>query len=439
MRLKKFTINQGGKFNIDTTGPVVIDFTNSKMVGATGDETVGKSTLLQLFLMACGQNGGKKIVEALKNADSEKIDVDLSFVGNDKKNYDVKVKNGDLTIKCEGQTQRGGEVTLLKQQLGVVGVSPMDIKNKPVDDIVKWLASYSTKSAEEFEKSMKKIKDGIKVAKQARASANNTAKGLREYLKGEGVMSDSNELIEKVWNQKEKDFKDEPDVNALSKKLSAAGVKSDKFIQNEGKVSAQKERRTQIEKAMKELQKELDVVNENIAISEKWLKDNEAAKKEYDLVKKQYDTAVQDAVDYNKWQDIKAKKKELDQFEDAAIKADNKEKDLLKQQQELQWEVIPDIQGLELVLEDTHEDEGEQKKAGFYLNGFSSAQMSNSEWLTAVIKILKKNKVPVLVIDDVSQFGSTLMATLEGLAKANCYVLYAEMSRGTTELEIQYK
>lgn len=439
MKLIKFTINSGGKFNPDKSGPLVIDFSKSKMIGATGDQGVGKSTLLELFLMACGQNGGDEVVEQMKNRDSGEINLELSFVGKDRANYDVRVKNGTITVKREGERVSGGPVALLKQQLGVVGTSPMEIKNAPIEKIVKWLASYSPTSAEDFEKKMLKIKNGIKAYRKARADANRSAKGAKEYLSSEGFIDQTGEISEKKWTENEKKYAKEPDINELSKKLTAAGKKSDSFIENESKTNAQRDRKVQIEQQIKLLQKELDQVNENISIGEKWLKANETAKKDYDAVKKQYDSAAQDVAAFNKWQEIKNKKEEMEEYETLAQKADASEKSLLKDQQELQWEVIPDIRGLEIVLEDSHEDEGEQKKAGFYLNGFNSAQLSNTEWLTAVIQILKKNKVPVLVLDDISQFGSKLMETLEALVKQNCYVLYTEMQRGQENLEIQYQ
>lgn len=101
-------------------------------------------------------------------------------------------------------------------------------------------------------------------------------------------------------------------------------------------------------------------------------------------------------------------------------------------------EVIPDIRGVEIILEDSHEDEGEQVKAGFYYNNLISAQLSNSEWFGLVMQILKKNKIEVVVVDDVSQFGSKFMGILEGLVKGGCHVLYTEMSRGQETLEIEY-
>lgn len=439
MRLKRFVVNSGGQFSPDTTGAVVIDFSKSKFVGATGDQETGKSTVLELFLMTVGQNGGDAIIQKLRNSTTDDIETELEFVGKDKADYTVRNKNGRLTVKREGKPTEGGAVQFLRNQLGVVGVSPMSIKDAPIDKIVKWLAGYSSRGAEEFEADMKKVKDGIKSATKTRADANKSLKGLREYLVSEGVCDSKGQIIEKAWKEGEKKYANKPDIAELSKKLTAAGSKSDKFIENQSKVNAQKERKSQIEAQIKALQKELATVDENIAIGEKWLTANESAKKDYDVIKKQYDSAAQDAADYNKWQEIKAKKKEMDGFEDIAQKADAKEKELLKQKQELEWEVIPDIKGVEIILEDTHEDEGEQRTAGFYYKGMNSAQLSNSEWFGLVMQILKKNKINILVVDDISQFGSKFMEILEGLAEKGCTVLYTEMSRGQETLEIEYK
>lgn len=446
MKLKKFVINSGGKFNPDTTGPIVIDFSKSKMVGVTGEEAEGKSTLLELFKMACGQNGGEKLIEAMKNKDNEKIDVELEFVGNDKSDYDVKIKDGKITVRKEGAIQRSGEVTLLKEQLGIVGTSPLPLKTGPIEKLVKWLATFSKLGADDFEKKMLQKKNGIKEAKKTRASANNSAKGSREYLAAEGYMSGDNTIIEKKWKESETKYKTKVDVAEVSARLDKASKASDTYLRAEEKLKNHKISRPADVKKVEDLKAELKLAeaalvqrDKDISVGEKHLVDNKKDKTNYDTVKLEFENISKDAVAYDKWQEVQKKKKEMDAFEDVAQKADGLEKKLLKEQQELQWEVIPDIAGLEIVLEDTHEDEGEQKKEGFYINGMSSAQMSNTEFFTAIFKILKKNKVPVVVVDDASQFGTSLMETLESLVKGGCYVLYTEMARGQQHLEIQYK
>lgn len=445
MKLKQFTINSGGRFNPDTTGPVVIDFSKSKMIGFTGDQETGKSTVLELFLMACGQNGGDEVIAKLKNKDNEELDVELSFIGKDKAEYEVRVKNGRISVKRDGESKTG-PVALLKQQLGIVGVSPMAIKDAPIEKIVKWLAGYSNRGAEEFEKEMNKLKDGIKKAKKSRADANRSVKGIKEYLNSEGYVNDKGDLIESKWKESETKFKKKVDIKDVSTRLDKAEKDADKYLRAEEKLKGHKDRRAAEAKRVEDLKKELKVAeatladtDKNIETGEKYLKDNKSDKTNYDAVKKEYETISVDVVAYDKWQDIKNKKSELDGFEDLSIKADTTEKDLIKKQQELQWEIIPDIRGVEIILEDTHEDEGVQKKAGFYFKDLISAQLSNSEWFGLVMQILKKNGIEVLIVDDMSQFGSKFVDVLKGLVKSGCHVIYTEMSRGQETLEIEYK
>jgi len=446
MKLKKFVINSGGKFNPDLTGPIVIDFAKSKMVGATGDEGAGKSTLLELFLMACGQNGKQDVIDALKNKDTETIDLDLEFVGNDKANYQIKIKDGKITVRKEGEVKRSGEVGLLREQFGIPGTSPLHLKNGSIDDLVKWLAKFSDRGAEEFEAAMKKVKEGQKKAKRTRADANNSAKGCREFLSTEGYLNSEKQISEKKWTESETKFKKKVDIEEVSARLDKASKASDTYLRAEEKLKAHKNRRPSEVEKIAELKKQLKLAEEtllqtdkDIATGEKYLIDKKSDKTDYDKVKEEFENVSKDAMAYDKWQEVKRKKKELDEFEDIAQKADALEKKLIKEQQELQWEVIPDIPGLEIILEDTHEDEGEQRKADFYLKGMNRKQLSNTEFFTAIFKILKKNKVPVVVVDDASQFGTSLMETLEALVKSGCYVLYSEMARGQQELELQYK
>ena len=268
MKLKQFTIESGGKFT--PQAPVVVDFQQSKMAGGTGDEGAGKSTLIELFLMNVGQLGGKEVVEALTNKETGQLKTGLTFE-HERAEYEVRNTNGRLTLKKEGATTPGGPQELLKQMIGVVGVSPMALKNADIDDIVKWLASYSVRGADEFKKQMLKIKDGIKVAKKARADANRSAKGIREYLFSEGYVDEKGELIEKVWKDSEKTFKEKPNITKLSAELKAAGDKSDKYVQFETKLAGKKERKKQIEDEIKELQKELVEVQQNITDGDAWI------------------------------------------------------------------------------------------------------------------------------------------------------------------------
>lgn len=425
MRLKTFEVNSFA--GINPNSPVVIDFTQSKYVVGEGDMGTNKTSLINALLVACGQlsKDNKNFV----NLQSGKIDINFDFVGKDRLTYNVRVTKSLFTLTYEGEALPE-PITKMKELLGVVGVSPMDIKNSKLQDVIKWLSGYSNKSPEEFEKQARKFKDGIKLAKEGRAAANKVFKAMKEYLEAEQMYNE--------WEESEKKYIKEPDIKELSLQLKQAGDKSDKYIQNETKVGGQKTRKKQIEDQIALLQKELTEVDSNITVGDDWLQKNSTAKKDYDTVKKSYDNAAQDVADFNKWKEIKQKKADMDEAETLSQQADSKEKELQQQMKELQAEILPDLKGVELVMEDTHED-GKILKEGLYWNGKNVAQLSESEWWSVVLEIWKKYKVKIVVIDNAQSLGSAAIERLEKLAKDGCYILAAEMNREKKELQISYE
>jgi DNA repair exonuclease SbcCD ATPase subunit len=435
MKLKKLEVTAFA--GIDPQSAVVIDFSNSKFVVSEGDNGVGKTSLLNALLVACGQlshtgKEGKNFI----NQDSDKIDIKFDFVGKDRCNYSVACTKSQFKLTYDGNLV-SEPITKMKELLGVVGVSPMEIKNAKVSEIVKWLASYTNKSAEDFEREMKKIKDSIKLAKDSRAAANKSLKSLNEYLE--------NEPMAQNWEESEKKYAVEPDIKKLSAELKAAGDKSDKYLLAEERLKQHNSTRETIQSDIDRLRKELEEKEKKmeetdglIVAAQKYLEDHKADKKNYDEVKKRYDNVALELADYNKWQEIKRKKAERDEFETLSQKADAKEKELSKKVTELHSEILPDIKGVELVTEDTYED-GKVKKEGLYWNGKNTAQLSESEFWALVMSIWRKYKVKVVVIDNFQSLGSMAVEILEKLVKDGAYVLAAEMHRETKELTINYR
>ena len=136
--------------------------------------------------------------------------------------------------------------------------------------------------------------------------------------------------------------------------------------------------------------------------------------------------------------DLKKKTVERDQFETLSQQFDAVEKAKLKDLAKLQTEVLPDIKGVELVLEDTHQD-GQPKAAGLYIDGISSVQVSESEWWKFVIQLWRKNKVKLVIVDNFQSLGSQAVEVLQKLHKDGAYILAAEMNRQQKTLEISYK
>jgi DNA repair exonuclease SbcCD ATPase subunit len=427
MKLKKLEVSSFAGINPES--PVVIDFTNSKFVTVEGDMGVGKTSLLNALMVACGQLSKDSNDKSFVNNDTGKIDINFSFVGKDRMNYEVRCTKSSFQLTYEG-TAVPEPITKMKELLGIVGVSPMEVKHKPLKEIVKWLASYSNKSPEEFEGQLLKCKNGIKLSRETRAAANKSAKALNEFLNEEPMFIN--------WEESEKKYSKEINLKEISARLDLAGKKSDRLLQAESKLKQMKERKESIEEQIGRLVKEAEEINKSVEAGEKFVADNRTAKKEYDDVKKMYDSAAQDSINYNKWQEIKRKKKEKDEYETVSQQADAKEKEILQSLKELQAEILPDIKGVELVTEDTHED-GVMKKEGLYWNGKNVAQLSESQWWSIVLSIWRKYKVKIVVIDNFQSLGSSAVELLEKLSKDGAYILCAEMNREQKSLQINYE
>lgn len=430
MKLKKLEVNAFSCIN--PKSPIIIDFTQSKFVKMEGDEGKGKTSMLNALLVACGQLSRDK---DFVNLDTGKIDINFDFVGKDGYSYNVRCTKSSFILSYEGEAMPE-PISKMKELLGVVGVSPMDIKYKPLKEIVKWLSAYSNKSAEEFEAQMSKHKVNIKSAQTTRADANRSVKGLTEYLNNEDLFIN--------WEESENKYSKPLDLKILSAKLDEAGKKSDTYLKSEIGLKNLKDGRPKIlqeidklKEALELKEKELVEHDKRITAGQKYIDENKSIKKEYDTVKKEYDESHEYVESYNKWQDIKKKKGEKDEFETVSQMADAKEKEILQSVKDLQAEILPDIKGVELVTEDTQEN-GVSKKEGLYWNGKNFAQLSESETWDLVLMIWRKYKVKVVVVDNYSNLGSMAAEILEKLSKDGAYILAAEMNREQKTLQINY-
>ena len=419
MKLIKLDVNAFKGISPDS--PVVIDFSKSRWVTLEGDQQVGKTSLLEALLVACGALS-KENKDFINNK-SGKIDIDLEFKGNDNRVYRIKVTKSQFKLIYEGEALEE-PMTKLKKLLGIPGISPMDIKFAPLKDIVKWLAAYTKRGAEEYEAELRKLKDGTKRWKSARADANRGYKALKEVLDQDDMFIH--------WEQSEAKFGKKIALETISRRLDEVGKKSDNLLKAKEKVKGLKVRE-------KELLEQLAAVQSDLAKGEAYIEANKGAENEYAQVRAEYDNAAKNAADYEKWQEIKRKKAEMDTYSDLAIKADGEEKELLEQIKQLQAEIIPDVKGVELVLDDEYENGKLVRPEGLYKDGISAAKMSESEWTGVVFSILKKNKCPILVLDNLNSLGTGAMKTIEQFHKEGAYIFAAQMQRESKVLNIIYE
>jgi hypothetical protein len=419
MKLLNYKIGAGGQFTPNTT--IFIAFEHKKAIKITGDNRVGKTTILDLLLMNLGAIAGDDFVKRLVNKDTNTIDTELEFVGNDKLKYKTRITKSQFILEYEGEKlPEPKEKT--RQLLGAVGVNPMALKNASTQDVIKWLSGYTTKGTEQYQKEYEKLKEGIKQSRNTRADANKNYKAIKTAIDGD--------ISEAAWSRNEERYGKAIDIKGLSVSLEAAGKKSDNYIKAETKLKEFKSRREQ-------LMAELNELESKIEQAEDYLQKNKAAKNEYDTIKKQYESAAEKSAKYQWWLNVKNKKSEMDEYETLAQRADSKEKELLDELKVLQADLIPNLRGLEILLEDEYEDGKLARKSGLYYKGFHSTQLSESEFISVYIEILRRNKVKILIIDGINNLGSDVMEVLDKFKNEGAYILYSEMRRGQQTLEIE--
>lgn len=425
MKLKKIEVNAFA--GISPHSPVVLDFTQSNFIHITGDQGVGKTSLINALLVACGQLS--KNDKDFINLESGNIDINFEFVGKDRLTYAVRCTKSAFKLTYEGALV-AEPIAKMKELLGVAGTSPMEVKNKPLREIVKWLSSYSTKSLEEYEADMKKFKDSMKAHQATRAAANKSVLSLTQWLEAEPLFH--------KWDESEKKYKEAVQIEKLSAELKVAGTKSDQLVRAKEKLRNQKETKIKVQEQLDALNEQMADLDDRIVIGEDFVQKNKEASKEYDEVKLRYDNAYHEMSAYNTWQQVKEKKKEKDDFDKVAKKADVSEKEIIQKVKDLQTEILPDIKGVSLITEDYSEG-GVSYKEGLYWNGRNVAQLSESEWWGIVLAIWKKYKVKIVVIDNFSSLGSKAADLLQGLVKDGAFILAAEMDRTQKTLQISYE
>jgi len=423
-QLGDFLIKEGGKFTGEKG--LVVKFSEYQSATLLGDNKEGKSTALGLLSVLLGRSVKQVEIDALVNKFSGRLDATMKFKGKSGQSFEVTRTKSQYYLRLEGDKKdiSSPQATII-EELGHCAYNPHKNQLKPIGELVKYLVPFSNTKPEDYEKGDKRLKEAVEKWEKVRADANREAKGRIVTLSNAGFATDKGEIIESKWVAAEKQYAAPLDLKKLSATLDAAGKKSDLLLQAETKRKDLKAREERLLEELAEVQKKLKV-------ADKYIDENKEAKKEYDSVKKQYDEAAQFDREYQKWEAIKTAKTELDEYESAAQLADSKAKAAAADRKELQLSVIPECKGLAFQLEDEP-----NRPAGFYVDGFNAIQMSGTEYLVAILKILRKLKCRVLILDGTADFGSDFTQILEQLKKEGWYILMSEMSRGQS-LTIEY-
>lgn len=423
--------------------PVVLEFPpvakNTKkrpITKLTGDQELGKSSLIHFLLHALCQRFGMKKQE-LVNLESNEMQGEIEFSQNDQTWKVVVTKTTFKLFRLmEVEDEKawipvGEEVLKLKQLVGNVAISPIELKTSEGAKQVDWLFKMLNVPPDIVEASAdlgRKISEVTKV----RASANKDRVFLQTAL--------SQEPLYNNWEESEATYKEEKTLDKLQAKLRTADAKRGRLVEGRERVATISrkisEKKLEIEDFKRRIlaaEKELNDLEKGKAIGDKWVEDHENYDQEYKDVHKEFMTLNEYIVGYRTWQRIKQDKKDMDEFETLVQECDTKKANHVKKRRSLLKDIV-DLDGLEVVTE----QEIDGKAVGIYFDGKNPNQLSESELFDLYVKLCRAQGVTMVVVENITSFGSKVVQTLNQLAKSGVYVWATEMRRGQQDLKIEF-
>lgn len=436
---------QVGPFQgIDTNRPIVLEFPKQSaktkkrpIIKLSGDQGVGKSSFLHALLYATAQGFGIKD-QNLVNIETGKMNGEFEF---DKDGESWKVVYTKTTFKLyrlfvaeddQGWIPQGAEDSQLKRLIGNVAISPMKLKVDDGKKQVDWLFNMLNVPATIVEKT-RELGKRIKEVGGARSSSNAEYNFLKKQLSEDPLYTN--------WEESEKKYAEKKDAESVKQKLDALGTERvrlqegrEKLARIKQKITDQEKDLVEVEKKITELKKSIAELKESREKGENFIKQNNKLDKQWELVQQELIDITAYLSIQKRWEVIKTKKAEMEEFEDLIQNGDRVKSDLLKQKRDLLAGILPDINGLDVQTD----DEIDGLKAGIYLHGRNPFQLSESELFDLYLQLCKAQGVTMVVVENITSFGSDVITNLNALAKAGVYVWASEMARGKNELKIEF-
>ena len=431
---------------IDSSRPVVIDFSSmrkNRFVELTGDQGQGKtSTLYGIMYALCGNVPLEK--KRLMNSIDNSIEEVLEFKHNDE-NYKIEVSSSRINLKKEvkeGKWQvQNAPVEMIKEMFGPVGMFPMHVKEMDGRKQIKFFQDMFG-SGDDASKKMKKLEDEISEIFSARRDLNRDIKTLQGALEIEPLYinrEQSEERFAKTINaEKEKKAFDD-----LSKKKGDYDryTSSLNLIKIERK-SAQ-EKIEDLKRQLNEAEELEAALHERVIAGEKWVDENKGVVEEFEEAQSKWVNLSKTLAEQDKWKDILKREKGLiekqDESMDKTAQLDKLRESLLKEVKKC----LPAVEGLTIKVA-TGIDKEDKQEGVFYLvpgkeNEQGIHELSESEYADMWCKIWEITGVPIVVIENISSFGSTFIKTLNQFVKNGGTVFYSKMDRKVKELQVEFK
>jgi energy-coupling factor transporter ATP-binding protein EcfA2 len=438
---QKVQVSQFG--GIDRDKPIIIQFPPSKtkkrkIVKITGDQGMGKSSLLNCLLYLSGHKFDYNLAN-LANLASNAIVAEEQFERNGF-TWKVRVTRTKFEVfrlfragKEEGWIPQSSPNDLVRDLIGQVAVSPMKLAVDDGQKQVEWLLRMLN-VPEEVINEKNRFSDALKEIEKSRADANRQYVFLQKKL--------SEDPLFRHWEVSAKKYAKPKSVDAEKKKFEAATRLKEKYYQHkkelqdmQDQIAAKADEITELHRLLEKAEAEKAALEERAkqtlqAIT--GLKDAETA---FDAAYKDFSELTTYTVQYNAWQQVKQEKMDMESFETVVQQFDEQKRKLKEDRRGLLKKLLPpDIDGLEIQTEDNLDG----KKTGVYLHGRNPIQLSESELFDLYFKLCEFQGVTMIVIDNISSFGTNVINTLNALAKKGVYIWATEMRRGQDELKIEF-
>lgn len=449
---------------------------------AHGDQGTCKTSLLE-----CIKYGltGEKPVNSTNSKDKNE---DVNFVFQDKDGNQIQIratKSSYNIFKVEnpGTTKESRSKIMspkewLRTNIGDIGLDPAGLRSMKPADQVNWIRGLVTMSEDELsleESINKKIKDGTKNRRDVNGVRNSRKKILlaSEYYKLKDKHGTTLLETEKYISDKEKYSMDanERHTNAMNALEFVNIIKTEKAVKQQ-ELERQQTRLETINKEIADLEEKLRLAKEMQKTTTDAISSIEVqlADARYENLDNKYEEArkgVDDINDYITQQaEFRSIQKEKAIYDEAVTTYDQLDdilKDLQNKRELFIQGLTPEIEGLEVCIssevdvkdelsqyKENNPDATEEQIAaekerlekmnreGIYINGKSVYEVSESELLAFCIKLWKYSGVRMLVIENLSSYGTDAINTINEFAKAGAQVFASLMERGKDKMEISF-
>lgn len=434
IKLKSFTVNDFG--GISKENPIVLyvgdAYANGKNIAiAKGDQGTGKTSWLTAIQGLFASSFDIKEQNFINNGNLN-AGFEFEFKGNEykvtwtKSQFKLQKKElNELTDKVVWREELS-PVATLKNIIGYIGTSPMALKSKDgakqVEEIRKALSV-----APEIQQQEKQLFATFNVAKESRTSANREYDRLRKAL-------DANPLYLN-WEESELKFAEQKNSETEKKKIQDLEARKTQYKLAEQEMSSLRLKETNLSEEIEEMemriqQKKIELmqVNERINKDSVFIEENKGIVQEYANAQELYLNIERYLAEQREWQDVIARKKEMDEYQELVIGFDAKKDELKKQLLEIGKKGLPDINGLEVVT--SADIDG--REVGVYLNGKNAYQLSESELWGLFLEIWGTQNVNYVFVENISSLGSHAIDILNDLAAKNVKIFASLMARGTS-------